>query len=154
MTTCNNKNFSTKYALGEERVCLKCENPYEHFGQAYNTCRECKRIRERRLRATLTPESTKARAKIRGERKRARYDKILAYKALKGCCRCPEDDPVCLDLHHSDPTTKEFAVSAAVARDTPWNKIEEEMTKCVVICANCHRKLHAKLREEEKTTPL
>jgi hypothetical protein len=65
------------------------------------------------------------------------------YKLEKGCCRCPENDPVCLDFHHEDPEKKDIAVAIAVNRGWGQKRIQKEIDKCVVICANCHRKLHA-----------
>lgn len=59
-----------------------------------------------------------------------------------GCLRCPENDPVCIDFHHRDPKVKTLNVSMAIAR---WSlaRIQEEVAKCDLLCANCHRKLHA-----------
>ncbi|OGE81296.1 MAG: hypothetical protein A3H72_00485 [Candidatus Doudnabacteria bacterium RIFCSPLOWO2_02_FULL_48_8] len=47
-----------------------------------------------------------------------------------------------LDFHHLDPSKKDFAISV---RDLTrsWNKIKAELDKCVLVCANCHRELHA-----------
>lgn len=60
-----------------------------------------------------------------------------------GCLFCKESDPVCLDFHHKDKTTKVLGVSNMIGRHRPWSVIENEISKCVVICANCHRKIHA-----------
>jgi len=66
---------------------------------------------------------------------------IQIYKSENGCLKCGEKEPCCLDLHHVDPTSKEFEPSQA----TSITKFVEESKKCVVLCANCHRKLHANL---------
>ncbi len=47
-----------------------------------------------------------------------------------------------LDLHHVDETKKEFGLSAR-GMTRSWEKIKEEADKCVVLCANCHREIHA-----------
>lgn len=67
---------------------------------------------------------------------------VDAFKAKCGCTKCGEKDPACLDLHHLDPSTKVMAVSVMVARLVPLIEIMSEVEKCIVICANCHRKLH------------
>ncbi len=65
------------------------------------------------------------------------------YKAKKGCARCPERDPVCLDFHHRDGAKKEHAVAKIVGGNSLSQKtIEREVKKCIVLCANCHRKEH------------
>lgn len=64
------------------------------------------------------------------------------YKALRGCCKCPENDPVCLDFHHTEDN-KDIHVSVAIQKGWSQKRIQKEIDKCVVICSNCHRKLHA-----------
>lgn len=49
-------------------------------------------------------------------------------------------DPVCLDLHHRDPGVKDGNLAGLFFK--PWHKIEAEVQKCDVVCANCHRLLH------------
>ena len=74
---------------------------------------------------------------------------IAAYQELKKnlfCSFCKESDPVCLEFHHTDPKQKDMAVSVAAARFST-KRLMREIEKCVVLCANCHRKEHAKLKE-------
>jgi hypothetical protein len=54
------------------------------------------------------------------------------------CTRCGGVfHPVCMDFHHRDPSTKSFAISRT------WTvslaKLQEEISKCDLLCANCHR---------------
>ena len=57
------------------------------------------------------------------------------------CVRCGETHIACLDFHHRNPDEKDFLVSIAVSK-YPLDRIKEEVAKCDVLCANCHRKLH------------
>ena len=59
------------------------------------------------------------------------------------CEFCGEDHPATLDFHHLDPKTKDGMISTMVKRCYSRNKIQAEIEKCIVLCANCHRKLHA-----------
>ena len=71
-----------------------------------------------------------------------------------GCSRCPEKDPVCLDFHHTHGT-KEKSLCTMAMNGLSKDSIRREADKCVVLCANCHRKEHAKnrgLRPEAKTS--
>ncbi len=70
------------------------------------------------------------------------------YKETLSCEICGENHPACLDFHHIDPSLKKFSVSRK--RDRPSLKqLQEEIAKCQVLCANCHRKEHYKQREKE-----
>ena len=53
-----------------------------------------------------------------------------------GYCRCKE----ALEFHHLDPTQKDF--SSAGMKTRSIQRIQEEIDKCVVLCANCHREAH------------
>lgn len=68
---------------------------------------------------------------------------LNSIKAETGCYFCGETTPVCLDFHHIDPTEKSFTISLVMKHSV--EEIIEEMQKCAVICANCHRKVHAGL---------
>jgi 5-methylcytosine-specific restriction endonuclease McrA len=73
--------------------------------------------------------------------------KQRAVAAMGGACiGCRLRDPVdALEFHHLDPTTKEFGISTeGIPRR--WDKIEAELKKCVLLCANCHREVHAGVR--------
>jgi 5-methylcytosine-specific restriction endonuclease McrA len=68
---------------------------------------------------------------------------LAAMKAEAGCSNCSESDPVCLDFHHVNPDEKEFNICTGIARGFGRAKMLREVAKCVVLCANCHRKKHA-----------
>ncbi len=74
-----------------------------------------------------------------------RYNRVFVsrYKRLCGCYVCREKEPAVLDLHHKDPVTKDGDPSAMLGYST--KRLKEEIRKCVVLCANCHRKVHASL---------
>ena len=69
---------------------------------------------------------------------------FFALKTTFSCARCGEDDAACLDFHHRDPDEKSDALGRAIWMNG-WSKarVLEEIGKCVVLCANCHRKFHA-----------
>lgn len=64
------------------------------------------------------------------------------YKADRGCMRCNENDHVCLDFHHSDPTVKEGNIGDSLHKWS-WKRLLTEIEKCIILCSNCHRKFHA-----------
>lgn len=76
-------------------------------------------------------------------RRRERAKWLREYKSNKECKFCKENDPVCLDFHHKDPSTKEGLVGKMVGSAASMDRILKEIAKCEILCANCHRKLHA-----------
>ena len=69
-------------------------------------------------------------------------DRFHQWKSTQSCVACGESSVECLDLHHVDPKTKDSDVSYLLAFNS-WNRIIEEIKKCVVVCSNCHRKIHS-----------
>ena|SRR2546423_14788923 len=68
-------------------------------------------------------------------------------KEGKVCVRCGFSDPRALDFHHRDASGKEFSLARAWQRSYSRQRILAEIAKCEVLCANCHRIMHAEERE-------
>ena len=88
----------------------------------------------------LNKDYYKDKAKARKLRILPKTKAILnRFKILKGCIDCGyKDHPEALDFDHVKGT-KSFNISQAVNRLTSWSKIKDEVRKCEVRCANCHR---------------
>jgi hypothetical protein len=68
--------------------------------------------------------------------------KIFTTVIDKGSCAvCGESNPACLDYHHKNPEEKLFPICTAYNHSV--KEVLAEIEKCEVLCANCHRKLHA-----------
>jgi len=78
--------------------------------------------------------------------KRNRDHKSKAVDFLGGCCcLCGYDTCIdALEFHHKDPSSKDFSI--AKARNRSLERILIEVSKCVLLCSNCHREVHASLR--------
>ena len=57
------------------------------------------------------------------------------------CETCKEGHPAVLDFHHINDD-KEGNISRMVSDTISKDRILAEIDKCIVLCANCHRKLH------------
>ncbi len=66
-------------------------------------------------------------------------------KHLAGCRFCKEREPICLDFHHRNKAEKEFGISQMIGSHRNWERIQREINKCEIVCANCHRKVHSGL---------
>jgi hypothetical protein len=53
------------------------------------------------------------------------------------------------EFHHWDAHEKKFGISRD-GMSRPWEAIAEELRKCVMLCANCHREIHAGVRALER----
>ena len=51
-----------------------------------------------------------------------------------------------LEFHHLDKTEKSFAISQK-GHTRSWEVVKKELDKCVMLCSNCHKELHAGLFE-------
>lgn len=72
---------------------------------------------------------------------------MLEIKTMFGgkCTECGYNKCLeALDFHHLDPEKKEFEVNSALTISKA--RMVEEAKKCILLCANCHRELHARER--------
>jgi len=85
--------------------------------------------------ATFKKSSRKSRLKLK--------EWFNEYRKGLSCSKCPENHPACLDFHHLDSSKKEFSISTAIRSRYSKKRIMKEIEKCIVVCSNCHRKIHA-----------
>lgn len=58
------------------------------------------------------------------------------------CIRCGYSKCIeALEFHHRNPSEKEFGFSKYQA--VSYEKLTAELSKCDLLCANCHREIHA-----------
>ena len=62
----------------------------------------------------------------------------VRYLSEHPCVDCGEVDSVVLDFDHV--RGKKFKNIAEMANSYPWLSVLKEIEKCVVRCANCHRR--------------
>jgi len=74
-------------------------------------------------------------------RRAEKYAWVRGFKS-KGCQVCGESRIHCLDLHHMDPTDKEYQIAKICSGGANIKTLIREASKCIVLCANCHRDLH------------
>lgn len=73
-------------------------------------------------------------------------EKAIEYKGGK-CNHCGYDKfRGALEFHHTDPTQKD----PKGLRKMNLKKLFAEVDKCVLLCSNCHREEHSKLRIMEE----
>ena len=76
--------------------------------------------------------------------------RALAYKGAR-CQMCGYDRCVeALEFHHLNSSHKDFGISSR-GYTRRWSKTREEIDKCALLCANCHREVHAGLQLPQET---
>ena len=130
-----------------EIVCTKCkeEKDSSEFCKRTNSktgfqpaCKSCMNLAYRVTRA----KSSGRYKQVQKDREEMYVKRYQDWKATLKCSVCPENSPCCLEFHHTDPSEKENTVSNMV-RCSSWDTLMLEVAKCVVLCSNCHKKVHA-----------
>ena len=104
-----------------------------------NICKFCSRERSRKY-YRENPEKQRQVVSIRRQkRKEENRPKILEI-LRQGCSSCSEKDIRTLDFHHIEGE-KEYNIATMLNSGYNWESIEKEIEKCVLLCANCHRKI-------------
>ena len=78
------------------------------------------------------------------QKERALSRKLELIRLKGGKCEiCGYDKNIAaLEFHHLDPNVKSFQLDSRHLSNTTRDKIIEELDKCILVCANCHRELH------------
>ena len=125
----------------ETKICTKCgkELSIEEFNwrsKAAGTRRsECKYCHSAYMKAHYQQKK----------------DTIQQLKSSCKCAKCGESRGYVLDYHHIDPSVKEKSVSRMTSNNYRLDTVMEEISKCVVLCSNCHREFHY-LEDREQLT--
>ena len=129
------------------QTCSRCkqQKPLSEFNKhkrgITSWCKECVRERSREYYKEKN-ETIRAKRKVYTQERRKWFNE---YKQNLKCSECGETHPACLEFHHTDPKRKDFGIAEAICQlNLGKDKILEEINKCVVLCSNCHKKLHYK----------
>lgn len=70
-----------------------------------------------------------------------KYEYILSRGGK--CEKCGYDHNLAaLEFHHINPEEKEFQIDIRKFANANLNQLKQELDKCVILCANCHRETH------------
>lgn len=86
----------------------------------------------------MTTHKTQVKQALRHYRKQV----IQRWKQMKGCASCGVKLPhYCLDIDHVDPMDKPKRKANLITylSSLSWINIKKELSKCQILCANCHR---------------
>ncbi len=109
---------------GHQKMCKQC------MKISYNKCRLKKKDHYQQ---------------VQRDREKRNSERLMEWKHTQQCLHCENNNPITLDLHHRDPLEDDVWI-ADVFRNWSWKRLKEEIDKCDVLCANCHRIEHHRLR--------
>src|SRR2546423_12537917 len=131
------------------KTCTRCQKSQalsnfnfknRERGILHPHCRSCSRTYAKSHYARNTSYYTE-KAKIRNRSvRRESQQRLLSYLSIHPCVDCGESDPVVLDFDHREIRSKRDNIADMLKRRLSWLKIESELEKCSVRCANCHRR--------------
>jgi hypothetical protein len=128
------------------KYCYYCkqDKPVDEFYKATSKykqkkdiCKFCQSIKGKNY-YVKNKDSILARSAKINQRNRELY---LNYLLIHPCVDCGESDPVVLEADHV--RDKSYDVSRMI-QGWSWNRILQELEKCEIVCANCHRRRTAK----------
>lgn len=139
------------------KICTACkiskteESYYKNQSRPdglQNYCKECNSTKVKKH-YRENPEYYKQKSGIRNRRLREEHQiKICQYLLEHPCVDCGESDIIVLDFDHVIGIKEENI--AKMLGNYSWDKILEEMAKCEVRCANCHRRKTASRAQQYK----
>ena len=132
----------------KKKTCSKCKAPKPlkefspHVGKSDGKqpwCKSCVReSNNKRYKENPKPTYVRKRASVKRNQER-----VLDYLKSHPCVDCGEDDVVVLDFDHVKGK-KRITISKAIRFGYSWETIIKEIAKCVVRCANDHRRKTAR----------
>lgn len=113
-------NWRRKHKGQRDSLCRMCRSVYKHEHYSRNRQKYIDNAASRRRRISI---------------ERASF--LVDYFRTHHCVDCDESDPVVLEFDHRGD--KLFDVAKGLC-DHSWQAVLDEMAKCEVVCANCHRR--------------
>ena len=132
----------------ETKICSKCktEKPISEFrfrnkskGTYHSQCKDCEKQRDK----IHYQESKERQVSVRetAQFQKERNLQLVENVRSNGCRKCGEKRFYVLDFHHRIPNSKEDVI-AHMIKSSSAERLLEELSKCDVLCANCHREYH------------
>lgn len=135
----------------ETRICSMCneEKDIEAFplrnqftSRRQSHCKDCKSKMGKNWYAENKEHHV---PNVRENTKRAKQaarEFVYLYLLTHPCTICGETDPAVLEFHHMGEKDKE--IGRMIGQGYSLDAIAAEISRCKVLCANCHRRLTAK----------
>jgi len=134
------------------KICSKCGKQKEESeffvkekisGRLHAQCKQCYKIHRKSYydqHYAKYGDEYRKRANIRRDKVRKElHDNMVAFLKNKTCIICGEPDVRTFEFDHIEPALKSFGISQGIRAGKKWVEILEEIKKCRILCANCHK---------------
>ena len=117
------------------KICEICEKKFETKSSTRIYCYECSGESTRLDNSTRKHQKTILRNNMKKQ-----AVKIVGGKcSICGYNKCID----ALEFHHKNPNEKEFKIGSG--NTMSWKEYKNEVSKCMLVCSNCHKEIHSKL---------
>ena len=114
-----------KKGVVRHKVCKTCQRAYNREYYAQNRDKEI---------ARAVRNKAKQRQRLR--------EFLFEYLSTHPCVDCGEDDIIVLEIDHVRGK-KDYTINGIIVNGVSIERAKEELAKCEIRCANCHRRRHA-----------
>lgn len=130
----------------KKKKCTKCNDDLtiDNFpvmnkitGKISSMCHDCKREYDREYWENNKHERSEIKNKQQKKNRSSKRKYIINFLKKSKCADCPISDWRVLEFDHRDRENKSFNIADAV--NYSIERIQLEIDKCDVVCANCHR---------------
>jgi 5-methylcytosine-specific restriction endonuclease McrA len=104
-------------------------------------CKECSKEQDKKLYESNLLKNREKNYKNKKKSRLRNYIFMIDYLSDKSCLDCGEPDPIVLEFDHQ--FDKKMNISELI-KDSSIGRLETELNKCEIRCANCHRRKTAK----------
>lgn len=134
----------TKYFTG-----IPCKHGHVAERTIRGSCTECRKEWQRSTQGkkymktylsgyNKTKQGRKISRKATADHRERRRQFLFDLKKKMSCVYCGESNPLCLDLDHTDRSSKSGTPAQMVTSGTNWTNVLDEIEKCQPVCRNCH----------------
>lgn len=88
--------------------------------------------------------------RVKSSRQKKKSKLVKAFGGKCQCCGyCANDSS--LEIHHLDRKDKSVQFKNFIQKNIKISALKEELEKCILLCCNCHREVHAGVRDLPET---
>jgi hypothetical protein len=106
-------------------------------GQRDSFCRPCRSAYGKKHYQANRQRYIDQAAVVKRRLRQERTSRLIEYFGTHPCVDCGEADPIVLEFDHL--RDKRFDIGTSILNYS-WQVILDEIAKCEVVCANCHRR--------------
>lgn len=112
-----------------KKLCRICGSEFEtiKYGGSRQFCFSC------------VPEGLSINDRTIKKRQSAKKQAVINLGSK--CCKCGDNRPYVLAFHHLDPSEKDDTPSNFL-KNSQFEEFFKEITKCILLCCNCHTEFH------------